>query len=75
MEPSRATTRRHLPTSPFKPRVPDPVKVFEVGQRVCHDKEGLGRVSSVDGAAAVVVDFGGGKLVRVVAPFAKLDTL
>jgi hypothetical protein len=75
METSRATTRRHLATSPFKPAVPDPIKVFEVGSRVVHDKEGLGRVHSVDGSAAVVVDFGGGRLVRVVAPFAKLYTL
>lgn len=75
MESSRATTRRHLPTSPFKPREPDPIKVFEVGDRVSHDKEGLGRISSVDGDVAVIVDFGGGKLMRVQAPFAKLDTL
>lgn len=75
MESFRATTRRHLPTSPFKPREPDPIKVFEVGQRVCHDKEGLGRVSSVDGSAAVVVDFGSGRLVRIVAPFDKLEAL
>lgn len=75
MESSRATTRRHLPTSPFQPREPDPIKVFEVGQRVYHDKEGLGRIHSVDGTTAVVVDFGGGNLVRIVAPFAKLDTL
>ena len=75
MESSRATTRRHLSTSPFKARVPDPIKVFEVGERVSHDKEGLGRISSVDGTVAVVVDFGGGKLLRVVAPFAKLHAL
>jgi hypothetical protein len=75
MASSRATTRRHLSTSPFKPRVPDPVKVFEVGQRVSHDKEGLGRVSSVDGEYAVIVDFGDGKLMRVIAPFPKLHAL
>lgn len=75
METSRVTTRRILPTSPFKVRTPDPIKVFEVGDRVSHDKEGLGRVTSVDGSDAVVVDFGGGRLMRVVAPFAKLDTL
>jgi hypothetical protein len=75
MESSRATTRRHLSTSPFKPRVPDPIKVFEVGEQVSHDKEGLGRISSVDGTTAVVVDFGGGRLLRVVAPFAKLHNL
>ncbi|WP_433166454.1 hypothetical protein [Kribbella sp. CA-247076] len=75
MEPSRATTRRHLSTSPFKPRDPEPVKVFEAGQRVSHDKEGLGRVVSVDSTQAVVVDFGGGKLIRFLAPFAKLHAL
>lgn len=75
MESYRATTRRHLSTSPFKARVPDPIKVFEVGERVSHDKEGLGRISAVEGGHAVIVDFGGGKLLRVVAPFAKLHTL
>ena len=55
--------------------MPDPIKVFEVGQRVSHDKEGLGRISTVDGGYAVVVDFGGGKLIRVLAPFAKLHAL
>jgi hypothetical protein len=75
MDSFRATTRRHLSTSPFKPRVPDPVKVFEVGQRVSHDKEGLGRITSVDGGYAVVVDFGAGKLMRILAPFPKLHAL
>jgi hypothetical protein len=75
MESSRATTRRHLSTSPFKPRVPDPIKTFEVGDRVSHDKEGLGRISAVEGTHAVVVDLGGGKLLRVMSPFDKLQTL
>jgi hypothetical protein len=75
MDSSRGTTRRHLSTSPFKPRVPDPVKVFEAGQRVSHDKEGLGRIISVEGGSAVVVDFGDGKLMRIVAPFARLHGL
>lgn len=75
MDSSRATTRRHLATSPFQPRVPDPIKVFEVGEQVSHDKEGLGRIASLDGDHAAVVDFGGGKLLRVVAPFAKLHNL
>jgi hypothetical protein len=75
MEPSRGTTRRHLSTSPFKPRVPDPIKTFEVGDRVSHDKEGMGRISSVEGTHAVVVDLGGGKLLRVMSPFDKLHQL
>lgn len=75
VEPSRATTRRHLSTSPFKPKVPEPIKTFEVGDRVSHDREGLGRISSVEGTYAVVVDLGGGKLLRVMSPFTKLHTL
>ncbi|TDU83877.1 hypothetical protein EV138_6341 [Kribbella voronezhensis] len=75
MEPSRATTRRHLSTSPFKPRVPEPVKTFEEGDRVSHDKEGLGRITAVEGTHAVVVDLGGGRLLRVVSPFDKLHLL
>jgi hypothetical protein len=75
MEPSRATTRRHLSTSPFKPRVPDPIKTFAEGDRVSHDKEGMGRISAVEGTHAVVVDLGGGKLLRVLSPFDKLHAL
>lgn len=75
MDSYRATTRRHLSTSPFKPRVPEPVKTFTTGERVSHDKEGLGRISSVEGSHAVVVAFSGGRLVRVLAPFAKLHAL
>ncbi|MEV8376041.1 hypothetical protein AB0P21_25100 [Kribbella sp. NPDC056861] len=75
MEPSRATTRRHLSTSPFKPRVPAPIKTFEEGDRVSHDKEGMGRIHAVEGPHAVIVDLGGGKLLRVLSPFDKLHQL
>jgi hypothetical protein len=75
MESYRATTRRHLSTSPFKPRVPDPIKTFEGGDRVSHDKEGMGRIRAVEGTHAVVVELGGGKLLRVLAPFDKLHKL
>ena len=71
----RATTRRHLSTSPFAVQTTDSVKTFDVGERVSHDREGLGRVHSVEHDGAVVVDFGGGRLLRHVAPFAKLHTL
>ncbi|GAA0582785.1 hypothetical protein HPO96_08810 [Kribbella sandramycini] len=74
MEPSRST-RRHLSTSPFKPRVEAPVKTFEAGDRVSHDKEGIGRISTVEGTHAVIVDFGNGRLLRVMAPFTKLHVL
>jgi hypothetical protein len=75
MQSYRATTRRHLSTSPFTASVSGPIKTFEVDDRVSHDKEGLGRVHSVAVDGTVVIDFGGGKLMRIVAPFAKLHAL
>ncbi|NIK59823.1 hypothetical protein [Kribbella shirazensis] len=75
MQTYRATTRRHLSTSPFAAKVSDDLKSFDVGERVSHDREGLGRVHSVESDGAVIIDFGAGRLVRVVAPFAKLHTL
>lgn len=75
MQTNRATTRRHLSTSPFSAKVSDSAKSFEVGERVSHDREGLGRVHSVESDGAVIIDFGGGRLLRHLAPFAKLHTL
>ncbi len=70
----RATTRRHLASSPFKPpAAPEPPKVFAVGDRVTHDREGLGRVVSVE-ENAVVIDFGD-RRIRMTAPYAKLYLL
>ncbi|OKI03330.1 hypothetical protein DR950_39495 [Kitasatospora xanthocidica] len=68
--------RRPLPTSPFKPRPDAPPKLFAVGDRVSHDKYGLGRVLAVeDGAyAAVLVDFGT-RQERIAPPYAALFTL
>ncbi|WP_433334327.1 hypothetical protein [Spirillospora sp. CA-294931] len=75
MESSHAARRRHLPTSPFKPPSPaPPAKVFDVRDQVTHDKYGLGRVVEVEGAQAVLVDFGTQK-VRIVAPFSRLFKL
>lgn len=75
MLPNRATTRRHLSTSPFAAKVSESIRSFDVGERVSHDKEGLGCVRSVAPDGSVIVDFGGDRLVRVVPPFAKLHTL
>lgn len=50
-----------MPTSPFKPRTQAaPPKYFAVGDRVTHDRFGLGRVIGVEGESdiAVLVDFG-----------------
>jgi hypothetical protein len=53
-------SRRPLPTSPFKAQVEAPRKHFAVGDRVSHDRYGLGRVIGVEGDSdiAVLVDFG-----------------
>ncbi|MFD8595267.1 hypothetical protein ACFV1L_09720 [Kitasatospora sp. NPDC059646] len=59
---------RHLPTSPFKPRVEPPRKEFAVGDRVTHDTYGLGRAIAVEGDTAVLVDFGT-RQERITQPF------
>ncbi|GAA2625432.1 hypothetical protein SMC26_19545 [Actinomadura fulvescens] len=73
MRTSRAATRRHLPTSPFK-RPPAPVfEEFASGELVTHDKYGLGRVLKVE-HQAVVIDFGPQKM-RITEPYARLFKL
>lgn len=69
-----AGSRRHLASSPFTPPVPQVVPTFELDERVTHDRYGLGRVVSVEGDQAVVVDFGASQI-RLVRPFDKLSTL
>ncbi|MFE7564868.1 hypothetical protein [Kitasatospora sp. NPDC057500] len=62
--------RRPLPTSPFQARPEAPRKHFALGDRVTHDRYGLGRVVGVEetGDAAVLVDFGSHRE-RVVQPY------
>ena len=67
---SYAGNRRHLASSPFKPPPPQVVTVFEVDDRVTHDKYGMGRVVNVETDQAVVVDFGNVQ-VRLMRPFDK----
>jgi hypothetical protein len=75
MKPARAATRRFLPTSPFKePPAAPPAEQFAVQDQVTHDKYGLGRVMSVEGDTAVVIDFGA-QQVRITTPCAKLTKL
>ena len=75
MEPSRAATRRFLPTSPFGPAPPaPPAEEFAVQDQVTHDKYGLGRVVTVDDDAALVIDFGARRM-RIAMPCAKLAKL
>jgi hypothetical protein len=54
--------------------VPEPVKVFEVGDRVTHDRCGLGRVVQVEAGIAVHVEFAQ-QTVRVPAPYADMTKL
>ena len=67
--------RRHLASSPFKPppEAP-PVERYELDDLVTHDKYGLGRVISVEGDTAVVVDFTP-RRVRITTPFARMTKL
>ena len=75
METRRKGSRRHLATSPFAPPAePSPGEAFTERDRVTHDRYGLGRVVRVEGAAAVVVDFGDTRM-RIRAPFMKLTKL
>lgn len=74
MKSSRAVTRRHLPTSPFKAPVALPVEQFALGDKVSHDRYGLGVVTGVKEDIAVIVDFGT-QTERIPAPYAKLVKL
>lgn len=76
MKPKRAAARRYLPASPFNvPATPEPpVEQFVVGDRVSHDKYGLGSVIAVEDGVAIVVDFGTQRA-RILAPYPKLDKL
>ena len=75
MRPRPAASRRHLPSSPFSaPAQPVPVEVYEVGERITHDRYGLGRVVAVESLEAVVVEFSSG-VRRLAASDRKLSKL
>jgi hypothetical protein len=70
----RASNRRYLPSSPFKPPPENPpVEQYELEDLVTHDKYGLGRVILVE-SGAVVVDFTTRKM-RITAPFVRMTKL
>jgi hypothetical protein len=73
MTSSSSSRRKHLPSSPFAPAVEPEVATYAVGEKVCHDLYGLGKVVGVD-SHAVTVDFGD-KAVRIKPPYAKLEHL
>lgn len=72
----RTTTRRVLAGSPFnKPDAPAaPVETYEVDDRVCHDRHGLGRVVAVEAGNIVLVDFNS-TMQRVAADSPKFSKL
>lgn len=64
---------RYSAGSPFKARPVPEIEEFAVGDRVTHDKFGLGRVIK-EGSGAVVVDFGAERA-RIASPFTRLTKL
>lgn len=66
--------RRHLPTSPFKKPDAPLAKQFAVGDRVSHDRYGLGRVVGVEEGVAMLVDFGT-RRARIPSPYTSMDKL
>lgn len=67
-------SRRHLSSSPFPPPVEADHPTYAVGERVCHDTYGLGRVIGVEGTIAVSIDFGSFTR-RVTLPASRLIAL
>lgn len=69
-----APSRRHLSSSPFPPPVEVDHPTYAIGERVCHDTYGLGRVIGVEGTIAVSIDFGSFTR-RVTLPASRLIAL
>lgn len=67
------TGRKHLASSPFAPKPEPVIEVYNVGDKVCHDLYGMGRVIGCE-AHAVSVDFGA-RTVRIPSPYPKLQHL
>ena len=74
MSPRNAAPRRVLPRSPFAAQTGPDRQEFEVADRVCHDRHGLGRVVRVD-SDAVIVDFGSGDVRRVLVTSTRITKL
>lgn len=69
-----AGSRRTMPSSPFRAPVTPRPEQFSVGDRVTHDKYGLGRVIGAEGETAVLVDFGTART-RITTPFTRMTKL
>jgi hypothetical protein len=66
--------RRFIPNSPFSSPEPEVGETYEVGDQVCHDRHGLGRVIDTKGTTEVVADFGS-TVRRIALPSTKLTKL
>ncbi|MFP5335612.1 MAG: hypothetical protein ACLGIV_09885 [Actinomycetes bacterium] len=71
---SRSAPRRHLPNSPFTRPAPVEAEVYEVDDRVTHDRYGLGTVERVEDDRSLVVRFTEAR-VRVTPPYTRLHRL
>ena len=69
-----SSERRHLSSSPFPPAPEIVHPTYVVGERVCHDTFGLGRVIGVEGTRALSIDFGSFTR-RVTLPASRLFSL
>ncbi|NGN65261.1 hypothetical protein G5C51_15305 [Streptomyces sp. A7024] len=72
--PKSTAPRRHLPNSPFKAKATPRIEDFVVGDRVCHDQYGLGRIVAAEYDIALHVDFGDRQL-RITSPYARMHKL
>ena len=70
---TRPAQRRYLASSPFNFQPQPVIERFAVGDRVTHERYGLGRVIGEE-PEAVIVEFGADR-VRVTSPFHKLTEL
>ncbi|MCF2531484.1 HypC/HybG/HupF family hydrogenase formation chaperone [Yinghuangia soli] len=70
----QSAPRRHLSTSPFNAPVAPPAKRFAPGDRVSHDRYGLGKVIEIESENTILVDFGV-REVRIASPYTRLHML
>ncbi|MFG3498780.1 hypothetical protein [Streptomyces sp. NPDC047928] len=72
---NQSAPRRYLPTSPFKARPDRVIEDFALGDRVSHDRHGLGKIVGVELAGgALLVDFGTSQT-RIVSPYLGMHKL
>jgi hypothetical protein len=76
MKPPNSHVHRRPPGSPFNKPEPElpPAEVYEVNDRVTHDRYGVGTVTAVGGITEVTVNFGA-ETRRIALPNNKLQRL